>query len=119
MKRIVFYIACMILMSCKDNKESELNFVSCNLGSQNIQVLRNVSGTLSYTDKLGSYQAPKYSYYIIVAGELPLEVCNMPSSLKLAENEMKNVVFSGEMVVLPYTADAVSSTIQLSGLSFK
>ena len=119
MKRIIFYVACIFLLSCEEDKSSELSFISCNLDGQNLQPLKDVSGTLSYTDRLGSYQLSKFSYYIIVGGELPLEVCNMPSSLKLAENEMKDVVFSGDMVVLPFTADAVSSTIQLSDLDFK
>lgn len=119
MRRLLFYIACMILISCKEDKRPEHSFVSCNLAGQNLQVLKNVSGTLSYTDKLASYPLSEFSYYIIVGGELPLEVCNMPSSIKLSAGEIKNVVFSGEMVVLPFNADAISSTIQLSELNFK
>jgi hypothetical protein len=119
MKKLLFYIACMILMSCKEDEKPELSFISCNLDGQNLQVIKNNSGTLTYTDKLGSYPLSEFSYYIIVGGELPLEICNMPSSLKLAEGEVKNVVFSGEMVILPFNADAISSTIQLSDLKFR
>jgi hypothetical protein len=119
MRRIIFCTLCVTLLSCKKDKAPEFRFESCDLGGKNIQVLKSQSGTLSYTNTLGSYQLPKFSYYIIVSGQLPLEVCNMPPAVKLTENEVQDVVFDGEMVVLSPNTDAISSTVQLSNLSFE
>jgi hypothetical protein len=74
---------------------------------------------LSYTDKIGSSQFLTYSYFIKLDGQLPLEVCNMPSSVSLNKNETKSIAFSGKMVALSNETDAISTTIELSDLSFK
>jgi len=109
---------CIFLLACKKEKDAEHTFQSCNLKNNNLKVLSNQHGRLSYTNKLGSSQLAEYSYYIIASGQLPLKVCNMPSSIMLSQNEEKNVSFSGKMIEVPSTADAISTTIELSDLNF-
>lgn len=115
----IYMVLCSALLaSCKKEKVAEYTFQSCNLESNNIQVLSNQHGTLSYTNKLGSSQLAEYSYYIIVSGQLPLKVCNMPLSISLSQDEERAVVFSGKMIILPSTSDAISTTLELSALNF-
>lgn len=119
MKSIIFSVLCLALLSCKKDESPKMRFESCNLESKNTQVLKNESGTLRYTNKLGGIQLPRFSYFIFVNGQMPLEVCNMPSSVKLTEDEVNDVVFGGEMVIISPNTDAIFSTIQLSDLHFK
>lgn len=66
---------------------------------------------------LGTVQVTTYSYYIFLNDELPLQVCNMPSSIKFAKNDTKTILFSGKMVVLPDGTDAISTEIELTNLN--
>lgn len=110
---------CIFLFACNKEKDTDHTFQSCSLKSNKLQVLSNQHGTLSYTNKLGTFQLAEYSYFIILSGQLPLKVCNMPSSISLSQNEERVISFSGKMIILPSTTDAISTTIELSNLNFE
>jgi|GEM_PF-2491716 len=90
----------------------------CNLESNKTEFLDKRDGTLSYTNKIGSNQRTSFSYIIHTEGQLPLEVCNIPSTVKLNENESKNISFSGNIAIMPDEVDAISTKIELTGMKF-
>ncbi len=117
MKNLTILTICIFLFACKKEKSTEYSFKSCNLTSSNLEVLTKQDGTLIYTNKLGSIQLANYSFFIIISGALPLQICNMPSSIRLRQDEVQKVSFSGKMIVLPSTTDALSTTLELSALN--
>jgi hypothetical protein len=86
--------------------------------SQNLQAVNNKKGTLRYTNVLGTTQLTTFSYFIFLNEGLPLQVCNMPSTVQLRENEAKSITFSGAVVMQPEQVDALSATVELINLNF-
>ncbi|MFN0290657.1 hypothetical protein [Pedobacter helvus] len=109
--------------SCQKT-ENTIELQKCDLTAKEILTVENKTATLIYTNKLGSIDVPDAGYFIVNHNlsqtyNLPLMVCNFPiekyPSLKIGES-MK-VDFSGRIEILPETADAFCTKIELTKIS--
>lgn len=119
MKKIFYIVLCIVIMSCgNDDYEDGLTMElgKCNFSdSTKIKKLKNKEGVLHYSKSVSGIPI---IYYIKIDGELPLEICNMPSSFKMEEEGKSTVIFSGNMEVLGDRVDAISTRLELTKLKY-
>jgi hypothetical protein len=78
------------------------------------EMLNEKQGILVYTDNIGPIQMKEFAYFINIPGFLPLEVCNMPTAIKLNQYQNREINFSGKMTILPEEVDAFSTRLELT-----
>lgn len=109
------------LFSCKKEKiPSDLEFTQkCDLYDQT-KIVKNMRGTLHFTDSLptGPLPEPIFIIFTTSQGLLPITVCNMPREFQMSEGESKDITFGGRIVVYSDNVDATSVPMELDYLKF-
>lgn len=110
------------LFSCKKEEiSSDITFTQkCDL-YRDTKILKNMHGTLHFTDSLPAWPLPEPIFIIFTTSKefLPITVCNMPPEFRMAEGESRDITFSGRIEVLPDNVDAGSVTMELNYLKFE
>lgn len=111
----------MLSLSCKKNdKESDLAFsTTCDFAGSNTRLVEGGTGTLRYTGLTSNTSLPDDKFVIESPGQLPMVVCNMPSTFELTADQTVRVTYSGRLLVLAAETDASNTEIELNYLKFE
>ncbi len=117
----VSLICLSFALSCQ-KVDNQMAIGNCDLQADKLLHVENETGTLVYTDYISGIKLSKANYFIIDTDidnlSLPLEICNFPREefSYLEYGDSVNVIFSGQIGLLPETVDALNLIIELRSI---
>ena len=126
MERLNLILLCSwlstVAVSCRKSDFVPVE-MGCHLEASDIKSVKNKTGTLVYYDASDADNTPMSGYFILdhnvsEIGHLPIRICNFTETEfpAIRHGDQVSINFEGRIVILPETADALNTDIELSGV---